>query len=175
MALVGSLVALGDDQHSASYEIIFPNGIPGASGADLLAITLRQDQTFSWPSRESATYDVFYQGIKLPKLSVVEGTDKTFTINFRIDQDWNIFTAFNAWFGKSFDELNGTSDTEANTRTTMIVRELGPLKVPKQIGTFTGVKVKSIKPSDNDMQGTDPMRVEVGFIYATLVMSTPGG
>ena len=171
MALVGQLLALGDDHHSSQFEIIFPNGIPGASSADLLSITLRQDQTFAWPNRETATYDVFFQGIKLPKTSYVESTDKKFTINFRIDQDWNIFTAFNAWFGKSFDELNGTGDTEVNTRTTMVVRELGPLKVLKQVGKFEGVKVISIKPSDNDMQGTDPMRVEVGFIYATLVMS----
>lgn len=171
MSLVGQLTALGDDHHVSQYSIIFPNGIPGASGADTLSITLRQDQAFAWPSRETATYDVFYQGIKLPKESVVEATDKSFTLAFRLDQDWNVFTAFNAWFSKCFDEAEGTSDTEGNTRTKMIVQEYGPLKVLKQVGTFDGVKIKSIKPTDNDPAGTDPMRVDVGFIYYTLVYS----
>ena len=162
---IETLVSLGSDQVTSQYEIIFPNGIPGAPGADLLKVTLRQDQTFPWPSREVGTYDIHYQGQKIVKTSVVEQTDKAFTIAFRLDEDWAIFNYFNAWFKKCYDEFYGTADNEANTRVPMVIRELGSLKQLKKTATFHGVKMKSIKPSDNDHGGGEAMRVECGFIY----------
>lgn len=162
---VSVIASLADNALASQFAIIFPRGIPGAPSANLLKITLRQDQTFVWPKREVAKYDVFYQGLKNTYDSMTEATDKSFTLAFRLDQEWEIMRNFKAWFNLCYDDFNGTSDLEANTRVPMIVQEFGALKALKYQETFQGVKINGIKPTDNNQEGTDPMRVEVDFIY----------
>lgn len=162
---IATLVGLGGDQVLSQYEILYPNGIPGSNGANTSILTLRQDQTFPWPTRETGTYDIFYQGQKITKTSVVEATDKSFQLAFRLDQNWLIFQYLNNWFKLCYDEFYGTADNEENTRVPMVVRALGPLKQVAKTATFHGVKIKSLKITDFDHTQGETARIDVGFIY----------
>lgn len=162
---IDQLVALGADQISAQFAIIFPNGLPGNSGADTNIITMRQDKTFPWPTRETGTYETFFQGQKIVKHSVVEATDKKFTIEFRLDQDWKIFTYFNNWFKLCYDEFLGTTDNDSNKRVPMVVVAYGAQKQVVKTAAFQGVTMYSFKISDVDQTSGEPTRVECGFIY----------
>lgn len=162
---IQTLVNLADDMVASQYEILFPSGVPGSGGADTLILTLRQDMQFPWPTRETGTYEVFYQGQKIVKTSVVEATDKQFSIQFRLDQNWVVFNLLNGWFKLVYDEFYGTADNEANTRVPMVVRALGAKKEVRKTATFQGVKIKSLKITDFDNTQGEPTRCECGFIY----------
>ena len=166
MATASELYNLGLDALTNQYSILFPAGIPGAPGANIGAISLRQDQVFPTPKREVGTYLTWYQGLKIERRGFVEQTEKKFTIAFRIDEDWNVFSAMLAWFKKAYDDFNGTGDIEANCRAPMIYQHYGANKVVKRTETYFGVLLIGIKPTENNHEESAGMRTECDFIYA---------
>lgn len=162
---IQQLIDLQNDQIRSQYRILFPTGIPGGYPVDPMSLTLRQDMNFPWPTREVSTYDVFYQGVKITKTGVLDNTDKKFTLEFRLDENWQIFNTFQAWYKKVFDEQEGLADNEAATRTKLIVQMLGANhQVTKQV-TYNGIKIYSLGQDEPEHTSGDPMRVKVGFIY----------
>jgi hypothetical protein len=156
---------LSDDQMLNQFEVVFTT-IPGGGNTELLK--LRMDRSFDIPERTMATYDIEYQGIKIPKLSAKEDTDKTFTLNFRLDANWEVYDALNTWFKTGLNEDNGAGGTEATNRTTVVFNAYGTGRTIKYSMTFNGVRIKSIKLESFDMTSSEPSRVECSFIYATV-------
>jgi hypothetical protein len=156
---------LSDDQMANQFEVVFLT-IPGGGNSELLK--LRMDRSLDIPERTMATYDVEYQGIKIPKLSAKEDTDKTFTLNFRLDANWAVYDALNKWFKNGLNEDNGSAGTEATNRTTVVFNAYGTGRTIKYSMTFNGVRIKSIKLEAFDMTSSEPSRVECSFIYASV-------
>jgi hypothetical protein len=166
MANSGILLGLQSDAVSNQYSLTLPAGIPGAPGANIVEISLRQDQVFATPKREMSTYMTWYQGQKIERRGFVENTEKKFTIAWRLDEDWNVFSSMLAWFKKCYDDYYGTGDIEANCRVPMVYQQFGANKVLKHTQTYHGVCLVGIKPSDNNHEEAAAMRIECDYIYA---------
>jgi len=157
---------LADDQMANQFEVLFVGVIPGGGNSNLLK--LRMDRSFDIPERTMATYEIEYQGIKIPKIASKEDTDKTFTLNFRLDGNWAVYDALNNWFKTAFNEDNGSSSTESQTRISMIFNAYGVGRSLKYNMTFNHVRIKSIKLEAFDMTSSEPSRCECSFIYGTV-------
>jgi len=157
---------LADDQMANQFEVVFIGALPG--GGDTNLLKLRMDRAFDIPERSMATYDVEYQGIKIPKLSSKEETDKTFTLNFRLDNNWLIYKALNNWFKNGLNENTGAGGTEASNRISMIFNAYGTGRTVKYTMTFNSVRIKTIKLESFDMTSSEPSRCECSFIYASV-------
>jgi len=161
--MITYMEGLADDAMLNQYEILFPNGIPGGGDANLLK--LRADQQFEMPQEMVEEYTIEYQGIKIPKTSSKEGTDKKFTIQFRLDSNWSVYRALYAWKNLVQDGNTGASGTEAQTRVPMLFNHYGPNKQLAYSIRFNDVKLLSLKGGSFDHTSADPARVEAEFIY----------
>jgi len=160
---IDQLIELGDDQISSQFKLEFPTGLPGGGNPDNLS--MRADQSFDPPERRTGKYSVFYQGQKIEKTNVVEETDKTFELQFRCDQEWDIYNALDSWFKLTYDEENGTASNDADTRTDMVLRAIGTNKTSKKTIKYVGVKIESIKINEFNHETGDPLRITCNFIY----------
>lgn len=156
---------LADDALTDQFGIIFPNGVPGGGNSELLR--LRMDMSFDEPEKTLASYEVNFEGVKIPKLGSEE-TDKTFNLSFRVDNNRKVYKALKDWWYLCFNPMTGAVGPEATTRTTMILVAYGPpnksIKYQKE---FHGVKLKSFKVTTYDYSNKgEPIRVECSFIYA---------
>lgn len=161
---VQTILNLGDDQTVNQFQILFPAGIPG--GGNATNIALRMDTTFAPPAQTINKYDVWHKGIKIPKTGTVTDTDKAFTIEVRLDQNGDIYTALDNWKNRCYDFTNGTALPDSMTRTTMLVQLTDTQENVKLTWTFTGVKIYELAPPTMDNATGDPARVTIGFIYA---------
>jgi hypothetical protein len=161
---LNQLMALGNDQIVSQFIVRFPNGIPGSSVNPKL-LSLRMDQSFEIPQRTHGTYEIFFQGLKVVKNSVVDQTDKKFTLSFRLDGNWQVWDALNKWYTKTFDDITGVAAPEQDVSCTMLVDFYANKQVAVNTFTFSGVRIVSIKPGNTDPTSGDPMRCEVELIY----------
>ncbi len=161
-----SLMALGDDQILSQFSLIFPNGIPGGGNAD--RVSLRMDTTFDPPEETVNVYDVFHKGFKIPKTGMVQDGTKEFTIEVRIDQQWEVYDDLKRWANLSYDHTNGTGLPDSMTRTTIIVQaEDRSQTAVKQI-IFRGCKPKGDKLPTFDNQSGEPGRLQMTFIFVKM-------
>ncbi len=159
---VDTILGLGDDQKSSQFRIIFPTGIPFGGDAERLA--LRADQGFTPAEKSVAKYEIWREGRKIEKTSNVEETDKTFSLDFRVDQKWGLYDDLEAWWQAVCGD-DGTAQNDADTRTQMIVQYMNTnKKVMKEI-KYYGVKLVSFVVSEANHSSSDPIRVTCGFIY----------
>lgn len=164
--MINVAVALQDDQTNNLYEIAWPNGVPG--GGNPLLLQYRMDQQFDQPQRKLSTYNVEYQGILIPKVGSKEETTKEFTLNFRLDSNWEVYRALETWFSLCFDEKTGIYSGESDTRVPMVFRAFGPGKQLRKQTKYEGVKITGFKTTPFDMTNGEASRVEADFIYAYI-------
>lgn len=160
---IDTILGLGDDQLVSQFYCTFPTGIPGVPNTEFLS--LRMDQTFDPPKREVGTYDIMFMGMKIPKTNYTEQTDKMFMLPFRLDQGWTVYDALDNWLRLGWDEEKGTGAPDVNTRVPMVVQCFGPDKTLVKSITYDKVKLKGLKITSWDNNGTDPSRVECDFIF----------
>ena len=162
-----AIMYLGDDQMASQYAIIFPKGIPGGGNAD--ALTLRLDQSFDPPEDIVESYEVWFQGTKVPKTSMTHAMDKTFTIDVRVDQNWEVINALENWYNLGYDPIHGTALPDYMTRTIGIVYHYdGQNKVVKSY-KLRGLKIKGIKIGTSEPSSPDPLRATLTFIFNDLI------
>ena len=159
--------ALADDAMSNMFGILFPEGIPGGGNAELLR--LRMDQAFDEPERAVGKYDINFEGIRIPKTGSEE-TTKEFSLQFRIDGNYNVHRAIKNWWNLVLNPDTGAMGLESETRCSMIINHYGPPnKTIKYSKRFNGVKITNYKPSSHDPNdAATPSRVECQFIYASV-------
>ena len=146
------------------FQMVFPNGIPGAKNTN--AIALRMDQTIEPPENSVSVYDIMYKGMKIPKTGSSDDTDKSVSFDVRLDQQWQVYDDLMRYKKMVFDPNLGTRQPDLLTRTTIAVQAVdGANKVVKTI-YFKGAKLKSLKIAAFDQNGTDPMRLTLTWIYA---------
>lgn len=158
-----AIMNLGDDQMASQWALTFPEGIPGGGNTD--ALSLRFDTSFDPPEDIVESYEVWSQGTKTMKTSMTHAMDKTFTIDYRVDQNFEVHKAVEAWYNKCYDPRNGTALTDVETRTTGLVQLFdGQQKVVMQY-RFRGLKIKGIKLQTLEMSSPDPLRATLTFIF----------
>lgn len=164
------ILQLGDDQISSMYIAAFTN-LPTSLGITDRALSMRMDQPFDPPERNVETYQVWFQGQKVERTSALEGTDKTFQLNFRCDQNWEIYRALNDWYKLVYDEETLTPGADAQqgdfaNRAIFRIECYGADRSTLfSTHTYRGVKIRSLKPTEFSPESGDPIRIEVGFIY----------
>ena len=163
MSSINTIVGLGSDQLANQCALIFTGGIPGGGDGD--RITLRLDQSIDPPERMVETYEFFYQGVKRVMTSMTDATDKTFTVDFRIDQNWGTIEDLEKWLYYTYDFKNGKALPTASVRTTaQLVYYDGQNNISKSY-TYLGLGLKGLKNGTSDMSSPDPLRGTVSFIY----------
>lgn len=165
--MIDYVESLASDAMSDQFGILFPEGVPGGGNGELLR--LRMDQAFDEPQLVAATYDVNFEGLKIPKTGS-EDTDKKFTMSFRVDINWKVYEALKKWHSLVINPINGSQQSEADTRTTMILNGYGPPnKSIVYSKRFNGVKIISFKTTAWDYnQKAEPVRVEAEFIFINI-------
>ena len=157
-------VGVVDDQMSNQYEFYFL----GTPVLNIQEISLRMDKSFDIPKRSVTKVDINYQGVKIPKLVAQEDTDKTLTLNFRLDQNWMIYNTLNIWFGKTHNHFNGSMKKTDDRTVTILFRTFKNNKEDSRVFLFKNVQIMSIKLSEFDHTSNEPTRVECEFIYTDM-------
>jgi hypothetical protein len=162
-----SMIALGNDQLVSQWDIGFPEGFPTGGNADDIA--LRCDMDFQIPEQIVGTYPIWKKGVKVDKTNMITGTDKKFSLVWRLDQNWNAFDAIQKWFTAVYDPITGTGLPDNMARATILCQAVDTMNAIKKVIRFKGSKPISISMSPFSNNGEDPMRVTVGFIYDDLI------
>ena len=153
-----------DDQMANQFEVIFL-GIPVLNFEEL---KLRMDRSFDIPERSVTKVDINYQGVKIPKLVAQEETDKTITLNFRLDENWMVYNTLNIWYGKTNHPKTGAMKKTDDRTTTLVFRTFKKNNENSRTILFKYVQIQSIKLTEFDHTSNEATRVECKFIYAYL-------
>jgi hypothetical protein len=170
----------GNDQMGAMYSLFFPKGIPGTSSALPLEFTFRADKEFEIPEKKVMMKDIYYRGIKIPKRIPKDETDKRFTINFRLDENFRIYDSLQQWLDRVYNPQYGNTNTGKLTLRSLIKGEqilkttlvFQAFKSDKKIGKkieFKGLCIESLKLTGFANDSGDPARVEAVFHYQTRI------
>lgn len=162
-----TILQLTDDQLASQYAILFPEGIPGGGNTD--NITLRLDQSFDPPERRVEKYDIVYRGLKTPKTSMTEATDKTFSVDIRVDQYWNVVKDLEAWLDLVHNPVNGTALPDVMTRTTILINHYDGSENVVKTYRFRSSKIDSLKIGTSDNASPDPLRATASFIFTDMI------
>ena len=163
-----TVFALGADALVALWDMSFPDGFP--SGGDHNAVALRVDLTFTIPEQSVGTYDIRKKGMLIPQTNTQTTTTKTFTVEWRVDQDWNTFKDMKKWIDAVYDPINGTALPNAATRATVQLQMVDPQNVVKQTVRFKNAKPTNFSLSALDYAAGEPLRCTVTFIYVDLII-----
>lgn len=164
--MISTILTLQDDQLANQFKIIFPNGIPGGGSGD--NISLRMDQSFDPPEETVGEYQYFYRGMSVTKPNMLDETDKHFSMQVRIDQQWAVFDDLMNWKELVHNPRWGTGLPFASINTTVIIEALDNLgKTQKKI-KYSGVVIKGVKVETFEHGSSDPSRVTLNFIFQNV-------
>jgi len=163
MSSINTIVGLGSDQLSSQCALVFTGGIPGGGDGD--RITLRLDQSIDPPERMVETYEYFYQGIKRVMTSMTDATDKTFTTDVRMDQNWAVMKDLERWLYYTYEFTNGKALPTASVRTTAQLQYFDGQNNLVKSYTYLGLGIKGLKNGTSDMSSPDPLRTTISWVY----------
>jgi hypothetical protein len=166
MALVDTVMSLGDDAMVNQTELFFPEGIPGGGNADNVA--LRADQSIDMPEIVYAQYEFFFKGIKIVKTSRLEETDKAITIDVRVDLGWNVWDDLRKWMQLGFNEKDATAAPDLSTRVSVGIRNLDGDNNPAKTFYLRYAKLRGLKATAFDQATGDPVRATLNLIFADI-------
>ena len=162
---ISRILALGDDALASRAFLIFPNGLP--TGGDAVSISLRIDQSFDPPEIVVGEYEIAWKGMKIKKTNNTDATDKTFTIQVRIDQQWKVMDDLMALAKATYDGNTGTSMPDSTTRFPVTILFVDGQDIIKKTWTFEYAKLKGFQIQAIDPASDDPLRCQLTFIYAS--------
>ena len=194
---IQSIWSSADDQISSQYRLSVEadsvSNAPRKKGAllnnsSLLSPTtpnswiFRLDKSFTLPTQTTSTYDVVFNGLKIPRVSAKEDTEKKIKLDFRCDQASDVYIFFKEWIDAGYDPLNGYMESEEDTRINRHIK----------LELLNRSAVKTINGNENTVQGIaqvsrtfrfyhvqpfeinltefshdngDPVRVDLQFVY----------
>jgi len=183
--LIEQLFDIGGYHIKSQYRVMFPKGIPGilpvvTSMSDVFptipSLTLRQNGSVDIPQREYGTFERHFQGLKIVMSSASENTSKQFNLQFAIDENFEIWSALNQLYRRSFDDLNGIVGCEADTRFPIVIEFVGFNRIgdpssfsfkkpPRYAIIFQGCKLTGLKMDSVDHGASEPLMADATFIY----------
>lgn len=197
---IESVWSSADDQISSQYRLTVEadsvSNAPRKKGAllnnaSLLSPTttnswiFRLDKSFTLPTQTTSTYDVVFNGLKIPRVSAKEDTEKKIKLDFRCDQASDVYMFFKDWIDAGYDPLNGYMESEEDTRVNRHIKlELlnrGAVKtvngneattidsksIPQVSKTFRFYHVQpfEINLTEFSHDNGDPVRVDLQFVF----------
>ena len=161
-----AIMNLGADQMANQFVVSFPGGIPGGGNKD--AVSMRVMGAFTIPNITYDTYDIDYRGLKVTQVSTKEATDKSFPLELRLDQQWEVFDGLKTWLDMVFDpETHIGLPTDA-IRTTAIIQAYGRNDEIVKTISFKGVVIKSLQVSAFDPGSSEPSIVTAEFAFFNM-------
>ena len=112
MSNITSLITAGPDAFTNLYDVIFdlPDAISGVvegySEAVATSDMTVRVQDFPFPQLAPDKYPVAYKGIVLTRLKPKIVGDRKFTLTFRVDANWRLYSKLKAWKKLYMDEYN---------------------------------------------------------------------
>lgn len=165
MAIIeNEMLVVGADAMKSQFEIVFPKGIPGGGNANI--ISLRMDETMDPPEEGVQIYEIFRKGQKIPLPGGAEETDKTFTVNVRLDQNWIVYDDLDKWKQLVYNKTDGTPGGARSYRTDIEVRSINDANIPVARLVYQGCFLGKIKVTELDNQSQEPLKLECTFYYA---------
>lgn len=160
------IIAGYDDQLNSQYDVILDR-IPGSS-YDTSKVSFRHTGSFEVPEQMPNVYQVFFKGRSRTKVGGKDESSKEFSMDFRVDQEWDLQGAFEDWKKLTYDTTNIRKGLENEITTTLYVRFLDGNDVPKKTAKFSQVKLKSYKLSNFDYSQGEPTILTANFIYGRV-------
>ena len=166
---VDTIYALGDDQMTAHWNLIFPNGIPTGGSTEEMVMRITD---FDPPEQSIERYEVSYHGLTIEKTGS-PSESKEFTLTIRLKKDWSIYTNMKRWANGGADPETGARMADDDLRTTVILQpididENGEEVPTRDPITYKRCKLVGLKLSTFDHTNkTDPMTYTATFIYVS--------
>lgn len=157
-----SQLSTPDDQMANQFSVTFI----GKPVLNIQEMTLRMDKTLDIPENVVTKTDIKYQGFTIPKINSQEETDKSFSLNFRLDENWMVYNTLNIWYGKTFNPRNASTKPIDDRHATLIFQAFKKNREVSRTIIFKFVQIMSIKLTEFDNSSNEPSRVEAKFIYA---------
>ena len=174
-------LSIANDQMANQFQARFTN-VPGATGAvitDTNQLTLRVKGSIEPPDNQIATYEVEYQGVKYSMLSAKDETDKTITITFRLDANWETYTTLKNWMAYTFNYSKGGAGANFTNKPdsycVMFIDAFKGNKVYAKSIKYENVRITSLKISSFDQTSNEPTEIECQFIYEAVTVIGDGG
>jgi hypothetical protein len=169
--LIETIFQQGSDQIQSQYELTFSR-IPQIGGDfdGTPSLFLRLDKEFEIPRAVHYTYDTYYNGLRSPTVSYKDETEKLFKLDFRLDQNWQVYDILNKWKNLTFNPLTGIPGDKITTRTNITFKALGgdptsQTRSPAKIIEFKFCGIKSLGVTPFNHESGDPARVDCELIY----------
>lgn len=160
------IISTFDDQLNSQYEIVFQS-IPGSS-YNTNNISWRHQGSFELPEQTPNTYQVFFKGRSRTKIGGKDDSSKEFSLDFRVDQNWELEKAFRAWQNLTYDTTVIKKGLERDIVTKIFVRMLDGNDNVVYTKTLHDVKLKSYKISQFDYSSGEPTTLTGNFIYGKI-------
>lgn len=170
--LIETIFLQGSDQIASQYKIDFPSGLPAGviAPTDNNILILRLDKEFEIPRQQTYQYEVFYNGLKVPRTGPKDETEKMIKLDFRLDQNWEVYNILKSWMNVVYNDREGIAGDEIATRTTVRFTALAgdatnQTRVNKKVIEFFYSKPKSLGVSQFAQDSGDPNRVDIEMLY----------
>jgi len=169
--MIERIAELGDDALGNLFTITF-SGTP--TGVDLEDLSFRI-QAFTVPSTGGNTYEVHYKTQSMTKPGGKVDMPHEFSFDFRVDRNWNLYTALKTWRNLKIDPYVGNigsdADSGTNNRGSCIVSPIdgnGDEIDGAPIWTFNGIYPNNIGDVGFDYTQGDPIIVTVGMVFIRM-------
>ena len=139
---IGALVGLGADAHLNLYDVFirFPWENAGK--------TMARASGFQVPVAQNSGYDISYHGNKIHLPNTEVGFERTFSIAFRSDAAYSLYSLFITWQSAVVDPVNGGVANYASALGDITVRALG--------GNYTAAEeAKTLVETDGSIKAGD--------------------
>jgi len=167
-AFIETIFNQGSDAFASQYALSFPTGVPGTPVIDP-GVIVRLDKSFQIPTTTTYQYENWYRGLKVQRTGPKDETDKVIKLDFRLDQNWDIYQIFDRWYNLCFNDTEGNMGSEQSTRASIVFTAFGPggnNNVPAKQFVIKYCKPKNIRlGSAFSHESGDPQRVELELIY----------
>ena len=163
---IDAVLQTDDDQLDSQFQVLFPAGIPGGGSGD--NIVIRMDQSVQIPRESVGSYDFFYKGLKITRPNMTDETEKTITLNVRIDQQWAVYDDILNWKRSVHNPITGTRLSLSDVSTQVLVQALDNEGNIVKTAVFNNCLIKEVEVTPFDHAGLDPSRLEMVLIFGSL-------
>ena len=162
---VDLLISLGSDAFNNHFDVV----IPPFQGEGFDPFNIRI-QTFPIPSSGSDTYERKYKGQTILLTSPTVTLEKTFTINFSVDEYYIEYKKVKLWKNAVVNTYTGAIGNLATLKVpiTVMAKSTSTPDIPTQIWIFEGSRCISIGDISLDRNGTEAIMVDATFAYDRL-------
>jgi len=170
--MIETIYAMGDDAHQNLFQMSFANIAPFFPQSP--ETLLFRIQNITIPGTGTEAYEVHYLTQVIDKPSTKINYTREFSFDFRVDQNWLLYSGFRLWknaIGNSYTGTIGDDNILVNNRTDIIVWPIRPdgSPIPGLTGwRFAGAYCKTLGDASFDMTSGEPMVINITMGFLAL-------